>query len=376
MKMNEYKLFKVEKRNIPIFIVANCLVITVVLVFVILVAKKQYKSDAMLLPLSGAERGLLDNVSGLAGLIGLGAGGDDNVLNLILKSRTFLDKVARDLKLVDRWGCSKQEAVLRLKKHHLSVEESSRSRELKLFWVANDPKFSKKALDRVIEIARQTLEDHENSKRNQKVEFLEKRVLEARGELKNSEDSLKEFQEKNQSMKIENQAILLVEQLSELKKQHQEQTIELAVAKKIIHEEASELKILKYKIEEIEKRMSELVGEKSEMITSKLADRTLMEIPKLSIEFGRLLRKVTINQKIYGILIEQLEISRIESQKNIETFELIDSPVVPEKPFAPNKRLYLMISVLLTNFLLVFIFSIINQRKLNAGEAASELRKT
>lgn len=65
------------------------------------------------------------------------------------------------------------------------------------------------------------------------------------------------------------------------------------------------------------------------------------------IEYGRLVREVEANKKIYSMLKEKLEEARISEAQKISDVSLVDPAALPTTPVEPNKRMGALIGVLL-----------------------------
>ncbi|MBF0197948.1 MAG: hypothetical protein HQL32_09565 [Planctomycetes bacterium] len=321
------------------------------------IAKEIFKSDCVILPVSASNSGgMLAQLGGLASFVGASAPKSENTIELILKSRSFARELVKEFDLTTVWKQSLQEASLKVR-GKLGIDISKKSPEITISWEDEDPKFAQKVVTRVIELAQQKMAEHELSKKNTQVSFLEERVKESRKEMIAAEDNLRLFQEKFQSVEIEGQAAAIIAQIQALKTEQQSKEVQLEVSRTILNPQAKEVKLLDMTVEQLQKKVDQLIGESKQEISAEnnLAERSLMEIPKIGLEYARLMREVRITQKIYGLLLEQLEMSKIEAQKNVESFEVIDEALVPEKRIKPKRTLTVAIALVTSTMLAVML---------------------
>ncbi len=65
------------------------------------------------------------------------------------------------------------------------------------------------------------------------------------------------------------------------------------------------------------------------------------------IEYGRIMREVEANKKLYGILKERLEEARITEAQKVSDISVVDPAVLPTVPVEPNKVMVLLIGAIL-----------------------------
>ena len=62
------------------------------------------------------------------------------------------------------------------------------------------------------------------------------------------------------------------------------------------------------------------------------------QIPSEKLKLSEITRERLTSQTIYTELRKQLELAKINEAKRLDTFEVLDHPFVPEKPYKPKKR--------------------------------------
>jgi capsular exopolysaccharide synthesis family protein len=92
------------------------------------------------------------------------------------------------------------------------------------------------------------------------------------------------------------------------------------------------------------------------------ADYTLEQVPEKELILARLTRDATLNEKIFLMLNEKYEESRISEAGKTANVRIIDPAKPPKAPFKPNKRLNIILGIILglglgvaVSFLLEFL---------------------
>jgi len=68
---------------------------------------------------------------------------------------------------------------------------------------------------------------------------------------------------------------------------------------------------------------------------------------KDEIEYGRIMREVEVNKKLYAMLKEKLEEARIAEAQKVSDVSIVDPAVLPTVPVEPNKRMAVLIGIVL-----------------------------
>lgn len=350
-----FKLLWVKRYFIASFCALSILAIILHQLFI---ASVVFRSEATILPIkSNSRNNMLTHLGGLASLVGFDAPKNENTAELILNSRTFAEDLVDRFSLNKRWKCSVQDAVKGVREA-MTVEVSKTSSLIVIGWEDESPTFAAEVVSEILKMTMDRIAKHSMNKKILQVEFLEKRVQESERELISSEDALKNFQLKYQGVDIELQAEALISQIQLLKNEQQEKEIELQVSRRLLRPDSKEVRFLEISMEEINKKIEALIGRDVGMangVRIESDERSLMDIPIIGTEYARKLRQVKLNQKIYGVLLEQYELAKIEAQKELEGFEIIDSPIVPEKRLRPKRTKAVVFGALVSFCLSVLI---------------------
>lgn len=88
-------------------------------------------------------------------------------------------------------------------------------------------------------------------------------------------------------------------------------------------------------------------------------DKKIQNLPDLELQLARLIRDVDTNEKIYTMLLEERERTRIVEAQNTGNIRVIDPPELPTSSIRPRKSLNILIGLLIgfiIGSIMVFVF--------------------
>jgi len=88
-------------------------------------------------------------------------------------------------------------------------------------------------------------------------------------------------------------------------------------------------------------------------------DSKIQILPDLELQLAKLIRNVDTNEKIYIMLLEERERTRIVEAQNTGNLRVIDPPELPTSPIRPRKKLNILIGLLIgfiIGSIMVFVF--------------------
>jgi len=187
--------------------------------------------------------------------------------------------------------------------------------------------------------------------------FVEKRLKEARQDLAEAEERLKNFQEKNGAVQIDAQSKAIIDTIGTIKGQLMAKEIELQTLLSYATPDNPQADLLKTQIEELKKKLRELEEGKQHRGNPSRADIFIptSKIPDLALKYARLLRDVKVQETLYELLTQQYEMARIQEAKDTPTVQVLDQAKVPEKRSKPQRKLIVILSTFTALFISIFL---------------------
>jgi len=290
---------------------------------------------------------------GLGGL--LGSGSDLSSLSLgtlsiasseiyiqILKSRTVSEFVVNKLKLKEKFNVdTEQEAVGKLQNMistdlnkegivTLSVDVTSG-----LFPSIFSNKDSLKSEAQIIaKTFIEGLDFVNNSKISNKSKrtriYLESQLELTKATLDSVEKALVEFQQKNKTVALPEQMKSSLEAAAKLKSEITRIEIEMSLLKNDVTEENKYYNSLKKQLEELRNQYYKFDTDKIDYLVS------FKNAPELGRELSSLYREVRIQNEIYIMLQQMYYREKIQEKRDIPTIDILDEPIIPDKPSSPR----------------------------------------
>lgn len=351
-------------------VLSGTLVISFLAFGVSLILPKQFKATALISSkIPGASQTIspLSAIKGVAGnLLGSSAESDNDSLLGLTKSRRILDHLIGRFLFDEKLKTKNRDETRKLLSKKIEAEETAEG-FVEITFEYTDPVIAR---DVVNEIVAQLNELKIKLKifgaSNERI-FLENRLQEVSINLSDVEERLKIFQEKNHIVEVESQASEAIKLVSGLYSEMIAARTEMGVKKKYTSVDSPDVVRLQMTVDELESQISDIYkGDRSIRNENNKINETsiilpLERTPELSLLYMRLRRDIEIQTKVYALIIEQLELAKINEAKTTPTITVIDeavTPIVKSKPkimiivlLSTGAGLFLMIAfVLARNF--------------------------
>jgi tyrosine-protein kinase Etk/Wzc len=379
INLYEYLEVIIRYRKMIAYIVGVTFVLSII---VSLLLPKMYLATASILPpreTSSSLASLLSSTdSPLNGLAGnpIGQQTPAALYVGIMKSRSVADTLNRKFKLKKLYDLKYIEDVYAKLNDRATIEVSKNDQIISVSVKDRDPQRAADMANAYVDALDQINRQLNISEGHRKRAFLGDRLKEVASELEKAETTLKAFQERYHLIAIEEQAKVAIEGAAELKGQIIAAQTELNVFKKFGTEMQNEAIMLRTKIDELQKQLALIEeGTGKKMATAELSKNPkapnfyipIGDLPELGMQLMRLTRGAKIQEKVFELLTSQYEIAQIEEAKDVDTIQVLDRAVVPEKKYSPRRGFIIMVSILISmvlSILLVFYIEFIGKHRI------------
>lgn len=352
-EINLLELLRVVVRNLPLIakITATAALLSVVYS---LTLTNVYTAKATLLPpqkdSGGGAAALLASMGGgLAGLAG-GLGGSADLYLGILKSRTVTDSVIKRLDLNTELK-SKNADDTRRKLQGLVKFQAGKDGIITITADYKDPaKAALFANTFIDELQKKSLQLN-LTKASTERSFLEKRLVVVKQDLKNAEEDMKIFQEKNKTIKADSQAAAAIEGIARLRAEMVSKEVQLAALRNSMTDENSEVKTLLAGISKLRSQLNAMSGSGGGggVIPS------VGNAPAIGVEYIRRLRELKTQEALYEQLTKQFELAKINEARDSSSIQVLDEAVAPLRKSKPKRSLIVILTTVTAFFCSVFL---------------------
>jgi tyrosine-protein kinase Etk/Wzc len=157
-----------------------------------------------------------------------------------------------------------------------------------------------------------------------------------------AETDLKLFQETHRLVSIGDQARAAIEGAAKIKGEIISAQTELEVVKEFGTERQNKVVMLKSRIRELENQLGKI-------------EKGNNELPALGLEFARRMREAKIQEEIFQLITIQHELAKIDEAKDMNTIQMLDRAVPPDKKSGPPRVLIIILVSTVALFVSIFI---------------------
>src|SRR5262245_4818678 len=166
--------------------------------------------------------------------------------------------------------------------------------------------------------------------------FIAARLVETEQQLRRAEEALRQFQETNKVIALQEQAKGVVETAAQLKGEIMAAEVQLEVMRNFATEANPEMVKLKRRIEEMKRHLSQMQYGKGWMLPAESRNPgeprkefyvPFAQFPEVGLEWARLTREVKVQETIYTLLTQHFEQAKIAEARDMPTVRILDKAV-------------------------------------------------
>lgn len=269
---------------------------------------------------------------------------DADRIAVVLESRSVTDAIITKFDLVNRYETAVIERARKALWAHCETTVEKKPNAVRLSCEDKEPEVARDIANAIGQEADAAFRRVSASSARDERAFLEKRVAEARHDLAESSQALREFQEKHKVIDLPEQGKAVVSGMAALEGDLISKRLELSYARGFAtNEEASvaqlrrQIGILSAELQALEDRRSEPTARAAPRSGSELFPPA-MEIPALRAELETLLREQKIREAVFLMLTDRYEARKLDEARDLATFVVVDDAVLPTFRVRPTLR--------------------------------------
>ena len=335
-------------------IIRNVLITACITAVISLIMPRTFKSFAVLMPPKAeSDHGIFQDFEGMA-FGNLFSSGSDEIANsllAILKSRTMMESVVSKMDLITLYESEYMEEAVEILRDNLKYElleegTISISAFVSTPWFSNH-KDADMARNLATEIVIYIVDELDRVNKSLQTEearyhrlFMEKRYNETVQQLKRSENQLRLFQLKHNTLNLAEQTKAAIKVAADIKSQILIDEVKLGVLLETFKSDHPEVHKINLEIIELRAQLKNLdySSTRSDHIEDNLFP-LFSEVPNIKFELMGLKREVEIQNTLYAFLTQQYEESKIQEARDTPTIQILDTANYPEKRYQPKRTL-------------------------------------
>ena len=326
----------------------------------------------MLAALAGRAGGNLGGLGMLAGGL-LGGGGNTALFIDLLRSGTVSGHLIDRFDLQNIYHKRYRIDTAKYLAHHTAIVDDKKSGVITLTFTDTDPVRARDIAQGYLDELNKLVNQTNTSSAHQERLFIEKRLKGAEADLEKAQQRMGEFSSTHSTIDIKEQTRAMVDAASRLQAQLIVEQSGLDSLRQTYGDGNVRVRSAEARIAVLQSEIKKMSGSSKALpldgsSTSTGADAVsgshsdelyppLRQLPRLAVPYADLYREVRVQETVYELLTQQLEMARIQEAKDIPVVSVIDAPGVPEKKSFPP-RLFLallltMIAVIVTAVLVL-----------------------
>lgn len=330
---------------------------------------KIYKSTATILPAQGSGgsgSSMMANpaVQNIAPFLGISTSTtNEKIILSILKSRAIRERIVNQFNLKDYYKCLQLDSAINSLSGATKISPSKDG--IILIDVEDkDPKMAANIANAYIEHLNHLNTEFGIGTASRQRRFIAEQLAKAEKNLKDAEDTLKEFQEKHRAISLVDQARGAVDASATIRSEIATAEVQLQVMQNFTKDSHPEVISLRRKIQELKRQLAksqystglDLPSETGNPeYTKKEIYVPVANIPGVGLELGRLARDVKVQEAVYTFLTQELEKAKIDEVRDLPVVQPLDTAVPAIQKCKPKIKQNILLSGVVSLFFSIFV---------------------
>ena len=330
-------------------------------IVVSLVLPSRYTATVTLLPpqqntsMAAALASQLGNLGGLGALAGgsLGLKNPNDMFVAMFKSRTVEDAMVQHFNLMQEYRAKYPSDARKALEKYATVDGSGKDGMIHISVEDRDPRRAADLANGYIDQFRIQSQHLAIGEASQRRLFFEQQLEQAKDNLANAEEAMKETEQKTGVIQLDSQARALIESAASLRAQVAAKEVQIQGMRTYATGENSQVVQAQQELESMRAQLAKLGGSEDSASGGLIVPKG--QVPEAGLEYIRKLRDVKYNETIFDILARQFEVAKLDEAKQGALVQVVDPAVPPDRRSFPKRGLLVIGATALGLFLGVFL---------------------
>jgi uncharacterized protein involved in exopolysaccharide biosynthesis len=335
--------------------------LAIVALIVSLLLPKRYTAVTTVLPpqqsssLSSALMSQIGNLGSLGALAGssIGLKNPNDMFVAMFKSRTVEDAMIERFGLMQEYHQKYMSTARKAFEGYATVESGTKDNLIHISLEDKDPKRAAEMANAYVEEYRKLSEHLAIGEASQRRLFFEQQLEQAKDNLANAEEGLKETQQKTGMIQLDSQARALIESAAQLRAQITAKEVQLQGMRTYATSENADVVQSQQELDSMRAQLAKLGGNADDTSGGLILPRG--QVPQVGIEYVRKLRDVKYYETIFEILARQFELAKLDEAKEGALIQVVDPAIVPDYKSFPKRGLITILAAVAGLFIGVFV---------------------
>src|SRR6266446_3158251 len=298
--------------------------------------------------------GQLGSVNPLASLAGssLGLKNPNDLQVAMLKSRTVEDAMIDRFNLTALYREKRKSDARKAFEKVTDIEDGIKDGLIRISVTDKDPR-------RAAEMANAYVEEYKKfsatiavTEASQRRLFFEQQLVQAKENLANAEEALKQTQQKTGLIQLDGQARAVIESVAQLRGQVAAKQVQIRAMHQFAAEQNPDLQLAEQELAGLRSELARMGsgsgGSSGDLLMPKGS------VPEAGLDYVRKLRDMKYSETIFELLAKQFEIAKIDEARQGSVMQLVDKAIPPDKKSSPKRLLIVACSTIAGFVLAIF----------------------
>ena len=318
----------------------------------------RYTATVTLLPpqqgssMGAALASHLGDLGGMAALAGgsLGLKNPNDMYVAMFKSRTVEDAMVQHFGLMQEYHAKYPSDARKAFEGSAIVDGGGKDGLIRISVEDRDPKRAADIANGYIDQFRLQSQHLAITEASQRRLFFEQQLEQAKENLANAEEAMKQTEQKTGVIQLDSQARALIESASSLRAQVAAKEVQIQGMRTYATGENSQIVQAQQELDSMRAQLAKLGGSSADSASGGFIVPK-GQVPQAGLEYIRKLRDVKYNETIFDILARQFEAAKIDEAKQGALIQVLDPAVPPDRKSFPKRGLIVLV-VTLAGFIL------------------------
>jgi uncharacterized protein involved in exopolysaccharide biosynthesis len=331
-----------ERKRVILTVTA---VFAILAVVISLLLPKRYTATVTLLPpqqnssMGAMLASQLGSMGGMAALAGgsLGLKNPNDMYVAMLKSRTVEDAMVQHFGLMQEYHAKYPSDACKTFEKRATVDGSGKDGLIHISVEDHDPRRAADLANGYVDQFRIQSQHLAITEASQRRLFFEQQLEQAKDNLANAEEAMKQTEQKTGVIQLDSQARALIESAESLRAQVAAKEVQIQGMRTYATGENSQVVQAQQELESMRAQLAKLGGSEDSATGGLIVPKG--QVPEASLEYIRKLRDVKYNETIFDILARQFEVAKLDEAKEGALIQVVDPAIPPDRRSFPKRGL-------------------------------------
>jgi uncharacterized protein involved in exopolysaccharide biosynthesis len=289
----------------------------------------------------------LGNLGGMSALAGgaLGMKNPNDMFVALMRSRTVEDSIVQRYGLVGEYHAHYLSDARRKLEQNARIDGDGKDGLIRISIEDPDPKRAAELANGYVDQFRDLSEHLAITEASQRRLFFERQLEQAKDNLANAEEALKETEQQTGLIQVDSQTRALIESAASLRAQIAAKEVQIRSLQTFATAQNAQLVQAEQELEGLEAQLAKLSGSGAGSDASLMIPRG--KVTEAGLEYVRKLRDVKYYETIFDLLARQYEMAKLDEAKEGALIQVVDPAIPPDRRSSPKRTLIVLGSTVL-----------------------------